>query len=41
MASIYLLHISALGRRLQEVFHIKGIHAQHVNLGMHRLHWND
>jgi hypothetical protein len=41
MTSINLLQVSALGCHSQGVFQIKGIQAQHANLGMHHTHWKD
>jgi len=41
MTIINLLPVSVLGCHPQAILQTKGIKAQHANLGMHRLHWND
>jgi len=41
MTCINLLRVSTPGCHSQEIFKIKGIQAQHDNLGIHNPHGND
>jgi hypothetical protein len=40
MTNLNLIHVSAPGCHPQRVFQLKGIKAQHVNLGTHCPHWS-